>query len=352
MNSAIPPPFSTSYSPDLAELFNRLNCSLAITTFQSGKLIFVSPGSDDSMTMMLRSFHSPMGLCADEHRMALATKDEVIVFGQSPRLAISYLKNPGVYDSLYVPVQTHYTGQVAIHDIAFIRDEIYAVNTAFSCIVKLGGNCHFTPVWKPGFITQLASEDRCHLNGMAVENEEIRYVTALGTTNGPGEWRKSLPNAGVLMDVKTGDVLAGGLQMPHSPRIIKGKLYLLFSATSELVVFDRSNYTYTTIYKSKGFYRGLAHYGDYLFIGVSRLRKNSSSFGFLELNSAPLAGVLVIHEPTAALIGELKFNASVDEIYDVQILPNLRKPNVLNTITDEYKRALILPDATFWAGTL
>jgi hypothetical protein len=53
------------------------------------------------------------------------------------------------------------------------------VNTAFSCLCTLDGRHSFVPRWRPPFITSLAAEDRCHLNGMAMADGAPKYVTAL-----------------------------------------------------------------------------------------------------------------------------------------------------------------------------
>jgi uncharacterized protein (TIGR03032 family) len=349
MKTGIPAPFSSTYSPQIPELLTSLNCSIAITTFQAGKVILISPIGNDNLVLLSRTFSSPMGIYADQKKILLATKDEVIYFVQSPQLAATYPNKAGIYDKLYIPIRTYYTGKIAIHDIACIRDEIYVVNTSFSCIAKLGEDYHFTPAWTPPFISALVSEDRCHLNGMAVDNGDIRYVTALGNENSAGGWRNKLPGGGILMETKTNRVLAKDLPMPHSPRIYEGKLYVLFSATGELVLVDQVSGSYKTIYKTKGFLRGLAKCRDYLFIGVSKLRNNSSSFASLELkNNALNAGIVIVHEPTGAFVGEIKFLASLDEIYDVQILNDTQRPNIMNTLTEDYKRALLIPDSSFW----
>jgi uncharacterized protein (TIGR03032 family) len=228
--------------------------------------------------------------------------------------------------------------------------EIFAVNTSFSCLIKVDSNYSFTPIWKPPFISKFASEDRCHLNGMAMANEKPRYVTAFSKTDSPQGWRDSVTSSGILMDVETDDMVRSDLPMPHSPRIIEGKLIVLFSATGEIATIDPDNGKVEVINKVKGFVRGLAYYNDYMFVGLSKLRKNSSTFAHLEIaDEAKDAGIVIIHYPTGSIVGEIKYEASVDEIYDVQVLPNVRRGNILNTMNDTYTKALMSPDATYWA---
>jgi hypothetical protein len=90
---------------------------------------------------------------------------------------------------------------------------------------------------------------------------------------------------------------------------------------------------------------------DYAFIAMSKLRKNSSTFAKLPFaEKATKAGIKIIHLPTKALVGELTYEASVDEIYELKILKNMIRPNVLNTINPIHKYSLAIPGKTFWAN--
>jgi hypothetical protein len=95
----------------------------------------------------------------------------------------------------------------------------------------------------------------------------------------------------------------------------------------------------------------MAKMGDYLFIGLSKLRQNSSSFKHLEIaKKSNRVGISVIHLPTGALVGELMYQTSVDEIYDIQVLPGILRPGILNTINPMYKYGLSIPGDTYWAS--
>lgn len=345
-------PFTASYSPQLPELLLALNCTIALTTYQAGKLVLISPNPDkEKLTTLPRSFNKPMGVAVDDHRMALASKDEVIIFENSRELAAHYPNKQNTYDSLWLPRVTYYTGQVDMHDIAFGNDGIYAVNTSFSCVCKVDGNFNFKPIWKPPFIDKLVSEDRCHLNGMVMQDGKPKYVSALGTSNTHQGWRNNITTGGVLIDVDSNEVLLGGLAMPHSPRIYNGDLYMLLSATGELINVNTESGTYEVVKKFDGFCRGLAIYNDYAFVGFSKLRKNSSTFAKLSFSEkANFAGIKIIHLPTNAEVCEIIYQSSVDEIYEVEVLPNMIRPNVLNTINEVHKYALAIPGTTFWAN--
>jgi uncharacterized protein (TIGR03032 family) len=352
MNNTLAP-FSCKHTPQVPELLTKLNCSLAISTYQAGKVVFISPKDEDSLVQLPRTFEKPMGIAKDEKndRLAIATKDEIIILANSPQLALHYPNAPQKYDALYMPRATYHTGTLDIHDLSFGSDQrLFAVNTLFSCLVEIDAHYNFTPYWTPSFIDKLVSEDRCHLNGMALQNGLPKYITAFNQGNIAGSWRENITTSGVLMDVDTNETLLRNLAMPHSPRIYNNELYVLLSATGELIKVNKENQSYDVITKVDGFVRGMDLHHDYLFIGLSKLRKNSSTFAKLNfVDKAQEAGILIVHLPTGSIAGKITYSSSLDEIYDVQVLPNKLRPNILNTIKPNHKLGLMTPEETFWA---
>ena len=352
-NEAPLTPFHCRYTPQVPELLLHLNCSLAVSTYQAGKLVFLSPKDENTLIQLPRSFPKPMGIAEDEakDKLALACKDEIIVFANSGELATHYPKAPDTYDALYMPRASYHTGPLDIHDLRFGKDgNLYAVNTLFSCIISIDDNYNFTPYWKPPFIDKLVSEDRCHLNGMAMKNGTPKYATAFNTGNSFQSWRENITTGGVVIDLESDEVVAEGLAMPHSPRLYGEELYVLLSATGELVRIDISSGKPEVILKVDGFVRGMAYYRDYLFIGLSKLRKNSSTFGKLEFaEKASQSGILIVHLPTGSIAGKITYLASLDEIYDVHVLAGKIRPNIMNTLTPDHRLGLMIPGATYWA---
>lgn len=345
-------PFSCQFSAQVPELLQKLNCTIAISTYQAGKLVFISAKDEDSLTQLPRNFHKAMGIAEDfeNQKLALACKDEIIIFKNSPELANYYPKAPNKYDALYMPRSTFHTGGLDIHDLSFgIKNELYAVNTLFSCIVKIDDNYNFTPFWSPPQIDKITSEDRCHLNGMAMLNGKPKYATAFNNGNSPQSWREKITETGVIYDIEDNKIIAQELAMPHTPRIFNNELYVLLSATGELVKINKENGTYDVIVKIGGFVRGMSLHKDYLFIGLSKLRKKSSTFGKLPFaEKANQAGIVIVHLPTASIAGKINYLSSLDEIYDIHILRDKIRPNILNTLTDDYKEGLSIPESTFW----
>ena len=344
-------PFSCQYTSQVPELLLKLNCSISISTYQAGKLIFLSPKNENALVQLPRTFEKPMGIAKHNNNIAIATKDEVICFTNSSSLAKHYPNKKDTYDALFMPRLTYHTGALDFHDLSYGENGVlFAVNTLFSCIVKLDAEYNFSPIWKPKFIDALVSEDRCHLNGMALENGRPKFATAFNEGNSFQSWREKVTETGIVIDIETNEILAKNLAMPHSPRIYNGELYVLLSAKGELIKINRDNGECTSVIKTKGFVRGMDLYEDYLFIGLSKLRKNSSTFAKLDFaEEANVAGIEIYHLPTAALVGRIKYTSSVDEIFDLKIFPDMIRPNILNTINSNHKMGLSIPESSYWA---
>lgn len=342
------PPFAVTHTPNIPEIMHDLGFTLALSTYQAGKVVFLSATSRDKLIQLPRTFDNAMGVATSQTKLAVACKFDLVVLKSFPQLAKNYPKKPNTYDSIFIPMCRYYTGALDLHDMNFIGEKLVAVNTLFSCLAEINEEYSYTPVWQPPYITELEPEDRCHLNGMAVKDNVIEYVTALGTTDTKQGWREKKITGGVLIHVPTNEIVLQGLSMPHSPRIYNGKLYFLNSAQGELCICDPEKGTYVVVTKLGGFARGMARFGDFLFIGISKLRHTTDVFKDLPIAKTSFAGVVVVYIPYGKVVGQLKYESSVDEIYDVKILPGLRRPGILNSEKIGDHLAVVSPSCSFW----
>jgi uncharacterized protein (TIGR03032 family) len=343
------PPFACVSSPGFTQLLHRLRCSLAISTYQAGKLIFVCPKNENEIIQFPRTFKKPMGIALDANRLAIATQNEVVMYRNAPGQATRYPKKRDTYDALYMPRSTYYTGELDIHDVQFTSSGLIAVNTRFSCVSKVDENYSFTSIWKPSFIKELIPGDCCHLNGMVLEDGQPKYLTALGSTSEPKGWRANKANGGVLIDAATQDLLLERLPMPHSPRLYREGLFVLLSATGELIRVNITKRSYELVHHFDGFVRGMDRIGEVLFIGLSKLRTTSEAFGDLPIASKSLmCGVVAFHLPSSKVIGHLKYETSVEEIFDVQVLPGVIRPAILSIEKNDHDGIIMVPDGVYW----
>ncbi len=304
------------------------------------------------VSLLMREFDKPLGLAVEHDRMALATRHDVWMFANSPVLAYDYLEDqPGRYDALYLPRATYHTGDLHTHDLAFCHDGLWLVGTRFSCLARLSYDFSFAPAWRPPFITDLVPEDRCHLNGLAVRDGRPRWVTALGTTDTAGGWREDKAHGGVVIDVETNEVLVQGLAMPHSPRWYDGKLWVLNSGAGELLIVDPDSGQSTVVCRLDSYLRGLCFVGPYAVIGLSRIREKHI-FGGLPVQERCAGrlqcGVAVVDTRRGEPVGLFEFTGGCEEIYDVQFLPGIHRPTVLNHQKEAVRQAITNPESSFW----
>jgi uncharacterized protein (TIGR03032 family) len=315
------------YSLNLAPLLEHLKVTLLVSTYQAGKLVIVSP-KNDKPEFAFHSFERAMGVAAKDDRIAIGAQTVIWLLRSAPDIA-ERLADRG-YDACYLTRSAHYTGDIHVHEMAWAGDELWFVNTLFSCLCTLHDNYSFVPRWRPPFITALAAEDRCHLNGMALADGKPRYVTMLGESDAPRGWRPNKASGGCLMDVAANVIVARNFAMPHSPRLAGGKLWLLDSGRGQLVTVDPKSSRAETVAELPGYARGLAFAGEAAFVGLSRIRE-TSTFGGLpiaERNADLKCGVAVVELRSGRVAALLEFKSGVDEVFDVQVLPGLRRPQL------------------------
>jgi uncharacterized protein (TIGR03032 family) len=253
------------------------------------------------------------------------------------------------YDRMYVPQVGYTTGDIDIHDVAVdASGRPVFVNTLFSCLAVPSDNHSFRPIWRPAFISRLAAEDRCHLNGLAMEDGRPRYMTAVADTDVADGWRDKRRDGGVLVDVVSGEVVLRGLSMPHSPRLRDGTVWLLNSGTGYLGWCDLRTARFEPVAFCPGYLRGMAMIDRFAVVGLSRTRENRT-FSGLELdenlerhNIEPRTAIMVVDLKTGDAVQWLEIRGFVNELYDVTVLPGVRRPMALGFKTDEIRRVLTI----------
>jgi uncharacterized protein (TIGR03032 family) len=253
------------------------------------------------------------------------------------------------YDRLYVPQVGNTTGDLDIHDMAVDADgKLVFVNTLFGCLATLSETSSFKPLWRPPFISKLAAEDRCHLNGLALKDGRAAYVTAIGRSDVVDGWREHRAGGGIVMDVDSNAIVAGGLSMPHSPRWHAGRLWLLESGTGSLGTVDLERGRYEPIVHLDGFTRGLDIVGNLAFIGLSQVRE-TAVFSGIQITerlqeTERTCGVWVVDIQRGQVVAFLKFEEAVQEVFAVAFLAGMRFPDLINDDAELVGGSFVLPD--------
>lgn len=339
---------ASQHTGTFPQLLHALGASIAVSTYQAGKLFFLR-AEGAILNTHFCAFNRPMGLAyggRTNNRLIIGTANEIQEYRNVPALA-GKLESPDKHDACFIPRTTHTTGNIDIHEMALVDNELWFVNTRFSCLCTLDHDYSFEPQWRPPFINAYAAEDRCHLNGLAVREGAIRYVSALGAGNESQGWRKHKADGGVILEVPSGKVIVNGIAMPHSPRWYRDQLWFLESGYGALCRVNPATGKSERIAQFPGFTRGLDFYGPFAFIGLSQVRETNIFAGIpiTEDGSARQSGVWVYNFERGETIAFVKFSSAVQEVFAVQVLPNLRYPELLPYDHALLSTTYILPDA-------
>ena len=234
--------------------------SLAFTTYQAGKLFLLGLQPNGRLSVFERTFNRCLGLWSNAQTMWMTSLYQLWRFEN----VLEPGQSAADYDRIFVPQVGYTTGDLDIHDLA-VEDSgrVAFVNTLFGCLATLSDTHSFVPLWKPPFISRLAAEDRCHLNGLALEDGRAKYVTAVSQSDVADGWRDRRHDGGCVIDVQTNDIIVTELSMPHSPRVYRDKLWLLNSGTGHFGYVDRKTGTFEKVAFCPGYLRGLSFHGDY-----------------------------------------------------------------------------------------
>jgi uncharacterized protein (TIGR03032 family) len=319
--------------------------SLAFTTYQTGKLFLIGLQPEGRLSIFERTFNRCMGLWGSPDRLYMSSLyqlwrfENVLETGQTHQ----------GYDRLYVPQVGYTTGDIDTHDIAVNEQgQVIFISTLFSCIATISETHSFVPLWQPPFISKLAAEDRCHLNGMAMKEGRPAYVTSVSQTDVADGWRDRRQNGGCVIDVESKEVIVSGLSMPHSPRWYRNQLWVLNSGTGYLGTVDIEGGFFKPITFCPGYLRGLSFINDFAIVGLSRPRHNKTFSGLaLDDNlttkdAEARCGLQVIDLRTGDIVHWLRIEGIVEELYDVVVLPEVRRPMAVGFKSDEIRRTITI----------
>ena len=318
--------------------------SLAFSTYQAGKIFLVGLQPNGNLSVFERTFDRCMGLWVNNSSLYLSSLYQIWGFENALEPGQTY----NGYDFLYIPQSSYVTGDLDVHDLVIDRSgKLIFANTLFNCLATVSNTHSFAPLWQPSFISELVAEDRCHLNGIALRNEEVRYVTTIGQSDRANSWRDCRRDEGCVIDITNNQVIATGLSMPHSPRWYQNRLWLLNSGTGEFGYIDPQKGIFEPVVFCPGYLRGCAFIDNYAVVGISKLRNKTFSGLLLDeklqqTGTESFCGLLVIDLSKGEIAHWLKLEGIVSELYDVATLPNIRRPMAVGLKSDEIKRLITI----------
>ncbi|MCF3935263.1 TIGR03032 family protein [Acuticoccus sp. M5D2P5] len=350
--AAVPPPADVAAATTPQTLLTNVTCSrgfaqwlqlhntsLAFTSYQTGQLFLVGVRPDGALSLHQRNFVRAMGLIGDQQTLLLAGLAQIWRFENA--LGPDQRANEH-FDRLYVPRRGQTVADLDAHELGIdSAGRLLFVSTKYSCLATDSGVHSFKPVWRPPFISRLAPEDRCHLNGLAMDKGVPRYMTSVSTTDVVDGWRNHRRDGGVVVDVETDAILAEGLSMPHSPRVYRGAVWVLDSGNGYLTRIDPESGTRERVAFCPGFSRGLSFHDGHALVGLS-LPRHEGVFSGLALQEELEArrgeawcGVQIINTQNGDIVEWLRLEGAVRELFDVRFLPGVQCPMALPTFGPE-----------------
>ena len=321
----------------------RNSASLAFTSYQTGQLFLVGLLPEERVSFHQQSYARAMGVHASSQRIYLGSLFQI--WRLENVLAPGERANTD-FDRLYVPRNAQTTGDVDVHELAVDRaGRVVFVNTKYSCLATLSLSHGFRPIWKPPFISRLAAEDRCHLNGLAMEQGAPAYVTAVSRSDVLEGWRDRRQSGGILMDVRTDRIVTDQLSMPHSPRIGADGIWLLDSGRGMLVRVNPQSGAREDVAFCPGFLRGLALHNGFAVVTVSLPRDGAFSGLALQdeldrRDGEPWCGICIVDLKHGDIVEWIRLDGAIRELFDIALIPDARCPMALGVSSPDIQNLI------------
>ncbi len=324
----------------------EINASLCFTTYEAGAVLLAGLREEGHLQFTSRMVARAMGVAATADSLWVGTMLQLWRFEDM----LQGRRGAGGEDRVYVPRIGYMTGDIDCHDVGVDGDgRPLFVNTLYSCLARPSERYSFEPIWRPPFISRLAAEDRCHLNGLAMEQGVPAYVTCVARSDVAGGWRDFRGDGGLVIDTRSNEIVCSGLSMPHSPRIHEGRLWLLNSGSGEFGYVDRERGVFEPVAFCPGYLRGLALVGNYAVVGLSAARENKAFTGLAlderlsERGAVARCAIQVVDLRSGDIVHELRMKGELRELYDVAVIPGVRLPGMIGFVGDEIRREITFP---------
>ena len=337
-----------SCSRSLAGWLGSNRISLAISSYQTGRVYLVGSDQKGRVSFFERIFERAMGIVGNAQRIYLGGLYQLWRFENvlRPNEIIH-----GQFDKCYVPRNAQTIGDLDIHELGICKNgRVVFINTKYSCLAELSQTHSFKAIWKPSFISKLAPEDRCHLNGLAMVDGRPKYVSAVCKSDSVDGWRDRRHDGGVIIDIETDEIVCEGLSMPHSPRWANGKLWVLNAGSGHLGWVDFEKKKFVPLAFLPGFGRGLSIIGNVAAVGLSKPR--NKRFEGLQLDeeltkhdAEPWCGVQIISLVNGDVMHWIRFEGDISEIFDISFLPNVKNPMMIGLRTPEIRDLITFESA-------
>lgn len=255
------------------------------------------------------------------------------------------------YDTAYSPRGSVITGSIGVRDLSMGEgNQLHFVTPAWSCLATVSDRYSFDPLWQPPFVTDLTPETRCGLSGLAMQFGQPKWVTCFAASNNANGWQGAAARSegGLLIDVESGETVCGNLSLPISPRWHGDLLWLLNSGRGEFGYVKRTAGEFVPVLMCPGYPSALTLWENYAFIALSRQAEPLADQlnwrrTLRDENVEPWCGVWIIDLDGPKPLHWLKLEGLVNQITDLAVLPNHRRPYLVSLQGDQIRQTIHLP---------
>ena len=334
-------------SPRFSDWLASTDVCVALTTYQAGRLFFIGRKGDGGVRAHERIIEQCQGLWTDGQ--TLWTSGLYMLWRFENVLRNGETTQTGA-DRKFVPLEGRVVGRIDTHDIGVgdvdgARRPIF-VNTLYCCLATISETASFRPLWRPKFISALVPEDRCHLNGLAMDGARPAFVTAVSRSDVADGWRDRRQDGGIVIDVASSEIVASGFSMPHSPRLYDGRLWLLNSGDGR-IRRRRSGrwHVYAGLLLSRlctgsRLHRPLRRHRIVTAAPQPDLCRLALDDRLSEKDAVARCGLLIVDIDNGNAVEWLRFEHTIDELYDVAVLPRVRAAEAIGFKSDEIQREI------------
>jgi len=327
--------------------------SLAVTR-EYEHLFLLLDGSPHGPIQSAFPLPHPSGLCFDP-----STRELVVSSTRTPNFLLSLspyrptpesrLILPADFDHaqaeegvLFLPRHARFLpGSLYIHDVAKLGGALHATVTGHNFLARLDQETGWERVWWPAVIDSLGetgfNANYLQLNSVAAGNTPAQsfYTAFSAAVSAAKPWKEGYGplGKGVVLSGQTREPILRGLTCPHSAKLADGRLWLCnsgygtFGYVDDHAGLDPAATRYVPVGAAPGFTRGMAFGGDYVFVGLSRVIRSYEAYAPGLDPARSRCGIWAFDRHDGRLVASLSWPNGY-QIYDVQILPNVKNPRL------------------------
>lgn len=234
---------------------------------------------------------------------------------------LSSINGIGLYNNSGQLVANIPIVDTSTHEIKLLWDNTIAGCSTPNSLIQnynFGGKI---PMWVYPGVDPSNPDNRCMINGLALNSGSLGYATALGVTDSSGQGRVAMMSgSGGLIDLQASSVVFNNLAIPHSPIVLSGSVLFCNSGTGDLMCWEIGSPSYSSLINLGAFCRGISQLDStHFLVGISQARINAPSVVTVPTNAQ--AGVALVDISTPSVVHFEPLDVS--EVFDICITPGM-----------------------------